>query len=143
MSTGALYRLYDEAGTLLYVGQSIDWARRLGQHRAQQPWWDEVRRVEIERLPLDQLADAERAAIRAEEPLHNLVRYLPLPQIVARSPRAHHRRERTRPYSFRVVPALLEQIDAAALAAGVPRSVWLRQAIEQALEEAQNVDVLR
>ncbi|MEU1371980.1 GIY-YIG nuclease family protein [Streptomyces sp. NPDC005803] len=37
----AVYRLYDAEGRSLYVGSSIDPARRLGEH-AKKPWWPQV-----------------------------------------------------------------------------------------------------
>lgn len=76
--TGAtkLYRYYDAAGELLYVGISNNALRRLAQHEASKTWQDNVTRVEIEAHPTREAAlGAERRAIASENPIHNLVRY--------------------------------------------------------------------
>jgi hypothetical protein len=68
----ALYRLYDAAEVLLYVGIGQHPDVRFGQHARDKPWWPQVARREIEWL--DDRASAERAeavAIRAENPEHN------------------------------------------------------------------------
>lgn len=41
-----VYRCYDAAGQLLYVGQSTNVLRRLGQHMTKL-WWPEVERIEV------------------------------------------------------------------------------------------------
>jgi hypothetical protein len=71
-----LYRLFAASGELLYVGISISTAGRMGQHRAAQPWWSDVARIEVESLPgMDrrQALEHEAAVIIAERPLHNVV----------------------------------------------------------------------
>jgi predicted GIY-YIG superfamily endonuclease len=67
-----LYRLYRKDGTLLYVGITKDWNKRVKQHRQQQPWWHEVDAV-FKQLFLNRASAkaAESAAIRTENPLHN------------------------------------------------------------------------
>ena len=72
-SSVLIYRLYDEAGDLLYIGTTRRWlVDRLTQHRRTQPWWPEVASVSLERqrTPWDAL-DVERAAIKAERPRYN------------------------------------------------------------------------
>lgn len=68
-----LYRHFDAAGRLLYVGISLNALQRLLEHD-QAPWFDEIVRVEISRYPtrLAALA-AERQAIRGEGPAHNIM----------------------------------------------------------------------
>ena len=68
-----LYRLTAADGTLLYIGISDHWARRMGQHQATKPWFADVSGVNVTTYPTreDALA-AERAAIKAERPLHNV-----------------------------------------------------------------------
>lgn len=67
-----LYRFY-AADQLLYVGITVNPGRRLEKHRALQPWWADVARIEMEQHP-DQatLRAAEREAIKTEKPLHNI-----------------------------------------------------------------------
>lgn len=69
-----LYRLYDRAGTLLYVGITSKPLNRLREHR-QQPWWPEV---DLVKLRLERFESrnavllAERTTIQAEHPLYNI-----------------------------------------------------------------------
>lgn len=69
----ALYRLYDEHGTLLYIGISLRVAERMREHEAKQPWWTEVATARFE-PHLDKTAAllAEAAAIQAEHPKYNV-----------------------------------------------------------------------
>ena len=68
-----LYRHYDAAGRLLYVG--VSWsavARYGGGHRVTASWAHEAVKMTIERFPTRQEAlEAEATAIRSEKPLHN------------------------------------------------------------------------
>ncbi|MFE7580761.1 hypothetical protein ACFU5Y_04235 [Streptomyces gardneri] len=68
----SLYRFFDEAGRLLYVGVTTNCQQRCTQHRST-PWWPLAVRHSIE--PCKSLFDglrAEVAAIRTEAPLYNL-----------------------------------------------------------------------
>lgn len=68
----ALYRLFDAADQLLYVGISTQPETRWTQHAADKPWWPLVQRREVEWHPDREAAEAaERSAIGAEEPLYN------------------------------------------------------------------------
>lgn len=69
----ALYRLFDAGGVLLYVGITLDPARRFKEHRKVQPWWSQVARREVEWLQLGgrRAEEAEWAVIAAEGPLWN------------------------------------------------------------------------
>lgn len=70
-----LYRFYDGDGALLYVGITGHLPTRLEQHRREKPWWDSVATVTTESFADRSSVElAERAAIRAEQPLHNSVR---------------------------------------------------------------------
>lgn len=70
----ALYRLFDSAGTLLYVGISLNVAQRMSQHRAVKPWWDDVASIQLATYPdRASVLEAERAAITNEHPLHNIL----------------------------------------------------------------------
>ncbi|SHL73996.1 GIY-YIG nuclease family protein [Streptomyces yunnanensis] len=76
----ALYRVFDAAGKLLYIGISQNPDVRFGQHSQTKPWWPEVaeRRVEWHDTRAE-AAKTEKEAIRAEQPywnLHHIVRPL-------------------------------------------------------------------
>lgn len=67
-----LYRLYDKADRLLYIGTSADTQTRWEQHAREKLWWSSVARATVEWHPDRTTAmAAERAAIKAEAPLHN------------------------------------------------------------------------
>lgn len=71
----ALYRHFDAAGRLLYVGISLNALQRLGQHSYGAAWFDHIATVTIEQHPTrgDALT-AEAIAIAKESPLWNIVR---------------------------------------------------------------------
>lgn len=69
-----VYRLYNAADELLYIGKTHAIHQRLPQHS--QPkgsqWWPEVAYCTLEQFPSDHTAlVAERAAIRSELPRYN------------------------------------------------------------------------
>ncbi len=69
-----LYRFFDGAGRLLYVGITMDPGSRWKNHSKKKPWWTDVRSMTAEPFPtLEAALAAERAAIKAERPLHNIV----------------------------------------------------------------------
>jgi prevent-host-death family protein len=68
----ALYRLYDEADVLLYIGISHQPDARFEQHSKKKEWWPQVARREIQWFDdRPSAATAEAAAIRSEDPEHN------------------------------------------------------------------------
>ena len=68
----ALYRLYAEDGTLLYIGISHQPEARFGQHSDSKEWWPQVVRREVEWFAdRPAAAAAEVVAIRTEDPEHN------------------------------------------------------------------------
>lgn len=68
-----LYRIYDIAGVLLYVGISGDPAFRQSQHAADKPWWHEVDAMTVEWFNnREAAAGREGAAIRREKPKYNI-----------------------------------------------------------------------
>lgn len=68
----SLYRLFG-ATRLLYVGITNDLKVRFATHAALKTWWPEVARKTVELYPTRKAAlEAELAAIRAENPLHNI-----------------------------------------------------------------------
>lgn len=70
-----LYRFYDKADQLLYIGISLSAAQRASQHRKTQGWWPLVARMEVEHLDVTrgQIEALERAAIQNERPRYNVV----------------------------------------------------------------------
>ena len=67
-----VYRMYDSSDRLLYVGVTGNYKRRMAAHRKTQPWWPSVDRVEQIEYPDRATAEeAERQAIRHEEPAYN------------------------------------------------------------------------
>lgn len=86
-----LYRLYDNQGTLLYIGISNSWQSRMAEHATTKEWWPEVSRSQIAHFPCRCLAaHAERNAIQTEAPRFNVVhnRQLPPPPPSSTSGRA-------------------------------------------------------
>jgi predicted GIY-YIG superfamily endonuclease len=74
VSVTTLYRFYNTDDELLYVGISEKGPERWKAHRKDKPWWTDVARTTTEHYDTRQLAlDAERAAIIAEHPKHNVV----------------------------------------------------------------------
>jgi hypothetical protein len=70
----ALYRHFDQEGTLLYVGISLKAATRLETHMRDAAWSGEIARITVEYHPNRDLAlVAERDAIMAEGPQWNQV----------------------------------------------------------------------
>ena len=69
-----LYRMFDAADQLLYVGISGRGPRRFSEHRASQRWWREVATIKVEHYELALEAEAaEREAIETERPRFNVV----------------------------------------------------------------------
>ncbi len=71
----SLYRFYDENGLLLYVGISLNAVSRLSYHRRDAPWYDQIRRIEIQPFKSVKGARyAESMAIHREHPIYNIAR---------------------------------------------------------------------
>ncbi len=69
----ALYRMYDDADRLLYVGISAGWPERLRQHARSSAWYSDVVRIALEHHPDEATArQAERLAQEHENPVHNI-----------------------------------------------------------------------
>jgi predicted GIY-YIG superfamily endonuclease len=70
-----VYRLYDEAGSLLYVGMTVDPEARFRQHRNWHvDWWPDVDHVIFEDHPNRvEAAFAEKVAMILERPRKNVV----------------------------------------------------------------------
>jgi predicted GIY-YIG superfamily endonuclease len=68
----ALYRLYDSADVLLYVGISRYPSERFKEHAGDKAWWHHVTRHEIVWLDSrDEAVRAEAKAVTEERPLYN------------------------------------------------------------------------
>lgn len=73
--TCCLYRHFDKDGALLYVGISLNAVQRLAQHRDASHWFADIASVKVEWFAdRKEALAAERAAITAENPQHNLYR---------------------------------------------------------------------
>lgn len=69
-----LYRMYDNNGALLYIGISKSAFSRFERHSAEKPWINNVTSWNREPYPTREAAlEAERAAIKEEHPLHNII----------------------------------------------------------------------
>jgi hypothetical protein len=68
-----VYRFYDAAGVLLYVGSTWRPHMRWRQHQSK-PWFPEVTDVRVEQFSdLEAMREAERQAIHREQPRHNVL----------------------------------------------------------------------
>lgn len=80
MTRTALYKHYNEAADLLYVGISVRPGERLSEHLAGSHWADEIAHVSLEWFATREDAEkAERIAIRDESPWHNIAHNSPCP----------------------------------------------------------------
>jgi hypothetical protein len=57
-----LYRQFDAAGALLYVGVSTCIKARTASHKSTSPWFGEIARVDTETFPTHEAARAAEAA---------------------------------------------------------------------------------
>jgi predicted GIY-YIG superfamily endonuclease len=72
MTRHAVYRYWDSAGQLLYVGVTKHPGRRRSQHKLRSPWFAAATEESVIWFPDAQSASlAEQDAIREERPLHN------------------------------------------------------------------------
>jgi len=110
-----LYRHFNAAGGLLYIGITRNVKLRNNCHNHASPWWDEVASTTIEELPTrDDALRAEEVAIEVERPIHN-------------HPRA---------ITIKLPRDALEGMDAA-LYEGEKRSDLIREAIERELKRRE------
>lgn len=69
-----LYRFYDAAGQLLYVGITCNPPQRFREHRDSKDWWTEIGQITLcHYRNRTELTKAETRAIQDEHPLHNIV----------------------------------------------------------------------
>ncbi len=70
---GVVYRMFNAAGDLLYIGCTTRFIRRMTDHEHNRPWWSEVASITVEHFESGyQAAKAEAVAIRSEAPRHNV-----------------------------------------------------------------------
>jgi predicted GIY-YIG superfamily endonuclease len=71
--SGYVYRAFDDAGRLLYVGCTVNMEGRLATHASSSPWYMFHARIEVETFPTRELAaEAEAVAIATEHPRWNM-----------------------------------------------------------------------
>lgn len=126
MSRTALYRLFDATGRLLYVGISRSVVMRMADH-SRRAWWPNVHSTTFE-IFADRAAaaDAEREAIRSEQPLHNVVHS-------TIQPRPSWPLTDRNLFSLRVDPDLIRRIDALAAEEDRTRSSMVRRLLGEAI----------
>lgn len=128
----ALYRLYDDAGVLLYVGITWNLPQRMDGHSGDKGWWPQVaRRTMIWYSSELDARIAEAIAIDTEKPLHNTIRPAVGPLVPPHGQRSGW--HRTTPKSVRLPYGLLERVEAAAEAAGETVNAFIVAAIEEEL----------
>lgn len=71
---GALYRVYDADGALLYIGRTVSPVIRFQEHQDSKSWWGEASVIRLEHFDTPaELKRAERQAIQQEHPKYNWV----------------------------------------------------------------------
>lgn len=75
-----VYRYFDEAGDLLYVGCTKDVEARERQHRTASHWFPSVARRTVKQFAdRDRARHAERVTVASEHPQHNVIRFVTTP----------------------------------------------------------------
>lgn len=133
----ALYRLYNDSDTLLYVGISHQPEVRWTRHLADKAWWPTVRRFTVDWYATreDALAEETRA-IKAERPLHNVanVDWRPIVDTGQRGMKVSNKPGKAYKVNLRMDKDLW---DAFGLVVGdAKRSVLIRDFIRSIVEEA-------
>lgn len=68
-----VYRYFNGAGLVLYVGVSQDFSKRWATHSKQQVWWDQVARCTVDfYASWPEATEVEDIAIATERPVYNL-----------------------------------------------------------------------
>lgn len=68
-----VYRFFDQANVLLWVGITVTSGGRWTQHAQQKPWWPEVANATVEHFPnRSEALVAETTAIQVEHPRYNI-----------------------------------------------------------------------
>lgn len=128
MTPHSLYRFFDSAGQLLYIGVSVNPLQRWDDHRLHKPWWTEVSSVTLHHYPTrPDVLQAERAAIRTEKPLHNVVHQEPLSSRPSEAGGDLNA-------SLRIRGSVMDRVHAGASRERRSRSQMIRILIEEALD---------
>ena len=76
--TSVLYRMFNRDSSLLYVGISMSFGKRLRQHKKEKDWYQEITHITLQHFPTrDDAAVAETKAIKSEKPIHNVTHNQP------------------------------------------------------------------
>jgi excinuclease UvrABC nuclease subunit len=68
-----VYRCFDARGVLLYIGSSVNVARRCQLHKSHSLWWPQVRGVVVTTFrTMQEARRSERRSIFTEQPTHNV-----------------------------------------------------------------------
>ena len=71
--TQTLYRHFDANNNLLYIGVSSRISQRIKEHSIHSSWWKNVSKITLEHFETrKEVLEAERNAIIAEQPKHNI-----------------------------------------------------------------------
>jgi predicted GIY-YIG superfamily endonuclease len=71
--TQTLYRHFDASDNLLYIGVSSRISQRIKEHSMHSSWWQNVSKITLEHFETrKEVLEAERNAIIAEKPRHNI-----------------------------------------------------------------------
>ena len=70
-----LYRQFDAAGRLLYIGETDNFLARLVDHLRTAPWGDEIHTIELEPMSKVGAKELEPKTIASERPLYNITHY--------------------------------------------------------------------
>jgi hypothetical protein len=127
----AVYRFFDAKGGLLYIGSSGNPDQRMSGHRSNSPWFVKVDSRTDDWYP-DQAAafEAEKQAIRDENPPYNRMNYTPT--LIA-DPAT----------TFRCSVDVLAEIDRMATAEERDRSSMIRLLLKEAVASRQQRGMVR
>ena len=96
-----LYRHFDADGKLLYIGISLNGLARLHQHQKSSAWFYRIARVDMAWFPSRGEAEAaERAAIVAERPAHNITHAQGIPPALWDMIKGHWLADKITPEGF-------------------------------------------
>lgn len=129
----ALYRLFDVAGALLYIGISVDPGVRWRVHAREKSWWAEVSERTVEWFETRKAAEAaEVAAVAAELPRYNVEHSVTRRRGDAKS---EYRSPYDKPRQIRIATQMWRDFGLATKAAGTTRAAVLGQFIRWYISE--------
>lgn len=129
----ALYRLFNAAGTLLYIGISVNPDVRWRVHAREKSWWAEVSERTVEWFETRKAAEAaEVAAVAAELPGYNVEHSLTRRRGDAKD---EYRSPYDKPRQIRIATQKWRDFGLATKAAGTTRAAVLGQFIRWYISE--------